>query len=83
MILDRIDRINHTNNKQFNLESNRYYQSSKHSHIFSYKQEYINFIRIGRHLGCAKRQLENSLGMFATFMAPGQKANSDNIGKSF
>ena len=26
----------------------------------------INFIHIGRHLCCAKRQLETSLGMFAT-----------------
>ena len=32
----------------------------KHSYIFGYKQAYINFIRTGRHLSCAKRQLENS-----------------------
>ena len=33
----------------------------KHSHIFCYKQTYyINSIRIGRHLCCAKRLLENS-----------------------
>ena len=32
----------------------------KHSHIFGYKQAYINVTRIGHHLCCAKRQLENS-----------------------
>ena len=32
----------------------------KHSHIFGYKQAYINFIRISCRLCCAKRQHENS-----------------------
>ena len=32
----------------------------KQSHIFGYKQAYINFFRIGRPLCSAKRQLENS-----------------------
>ena len=34
--------------------------------FFCYKQAYFFFIRIGHHLACAKRQLENNLGMFAT-----------------
>ena len=42
------------------------YERSKQSYIFRYKQDYIHFVRIGRHLGCAKRQLENRLVMFAT-----------------
>ena len=32
----------------------------KHSHIFGYKHAYRNFIRIGCHPCCPKRQLENS-----------------------
>ena len=54
------------------------------STLFCYKQEYITFIRTGRHFGCVKKQLKYGSWVLAIVQQKlsqlkGKQANSENL----